>query len=422
LPEESILSDGFVRELMNVGDVDIVVGVPTYNDARSVGQVVQGVRAGLLKHFPRERSVIINADGGSRDGTQDIVKAAAISDLSVASDVHALRTLHSISTQYEGGPANGIAMHTILAATDLLQARTCAIVSPESTTLDPDWIERLLRPVLRDSKDLVLPIYRRPKFDGLLIRNLVYPMAKILYGCSVREPYPADFAFSGELGSQFLSQDIWNQEQGRRGTELWMTLWAAIGRRKLVQSFVGTKTRREDAPSDLVGAMRETAGTLFTSLDTYAAVWHSAPAPIEAPCLGCEPAVGEGPSRLNRKRLYDMFVFGVKELDPVFLSILTTPTHEELKRLAGLPEDTFSYSGELWARTVYEFATAFRKAVIGRDHIVQALVPLFRGRAHTFLTENRDASLEEMESNIESLCQAFEKEKPHLVELWDGGK
>ena len=88
----------------------------------SVGQVVQAVRAGLLKHFPRERSVIINADGGSRDSTQDMVRAAAISDLSVASDVHALRTLHSISTQYEGGPANGIAMHTILAATDLLQA------------------------------------------------------------------------------------------------------------------------------------------------------------------------------------------------------------------------------------------------------------------------------------------------------------
>ena len=79
MPDESILSDDFVRELMNVGDVDIVVGVPTYNDARSVGQVVQAVRAGLLKHFPRERSVIINADGGSRDGTQDLVKAAAIS-------------------------------------------------------------------------------------------------------------------------------------------------------------------------------------------------------------------------------------------------------------------------------------------------------------------------------------------------------
>ena len=422
MPEDSILSDDFVRELMNVGDVDIVVGVPTHNHARTVGQVVQAVRAGLLKYFPRERSVIINADGGSRDGTQDLVRAASISDLSVASDVHALRTLHSISTQYEAGPANGIALHTILAATDLLQARACAIVSPESTTLEPEWMERLLRPVFRDGNGLVLPVYRRQKFDGLLIRNLVYPMAKTLYGCSVREPYPADFAFSGELGSRFLSQDIWNQEQGRRGTELWMTLWAAVGRCKLTQSFLGTKTRREDAPSDLVGAMRETAGTLFSSLDAYTSVWHSTPEPVEAPCVGCEPAVAEEPSRLNRKRLHDMFTFGMQELDPVFLSILTTPTHDELKRLAGLPEDKFFYTGELWARTVYEFATAFHKAVIGRDHIVQALVPLFRGRAHTFLTENRDASADEMERNIESLCHAFETEKPHLVDLWDGGK
>ncbi len=407
---------------MNVGDVDIVVGVPTYNDARTVGQVVQAVRAGLLKYFPRERSVIINADGGSRDGTPELVRAASISDLSVASDVHALRTLHSISTHYEGGPANGIALHTILAATDLLQARTCAIVSPESTTLDPEWMERLLRPVFRDGKDMVLPIYRRHKFDGLLIRNLVYPMAKTLYGCSVHEPYPSDFAFSGELGSHFLSQDIWNQEQGRRGTELWMTLWAAIGRRKLAQSFLGPKTRREDAPSDLVGAMRETAGTIFNSLDAYTSVWRSVPEPVDAACIGCEPQADEEPSRLNRKRLHDMFTFGVKELDPVFLSILTTPTHEELKRIAALPEAKFSYSDELWARTVYEFATAFHKAVIGRDHIVQAMVPLFRGRAHTFLTENRDASAQEMERSIESLCQAFQTEKPHLVELWDGVK
>lgn len=422
MPDETILSDDFIHELMNVGDVDIVVGVPTYNDARTVGQVVQAVRAGLLKYFPRERAVIINADGGSRDGTQELVRAAAISDINATSDVHALRTLHSISTQYEGGPANGLAMRNILAATDLLQARACAIFSPESTTLEPEWIDRLLRPVFREGRDLVLPVYRRHKFDGLLIRNLVYPMAKALYGCSVREPYPADFAFSADLGSHFLAQDIWNQEQGRRGTELWMTLWAAIGGCKLSQAFLGAKTRREDAPSDLVGAMRETAGTLFSSLSAYSSVWQSTPEPVQAPCSGCEAAISEEHSRLNRKRLHDMFSFGVKELDPVFLSILTSPTHDALRALADLPEEKFSYSGELWARTVYEFAIAYHKAVIGRDHIVQALVPLFRGRAYTFLTDNRDASAEEVEHNVESLTQAFEHEKPRLLELWNGAK
>ena len=422
MPEVSILSDDFVRQLINVGEVDIVVGVPTHNDARTVGQVVQAVRAGLLKFFPRERSVIINVDGGSHDGTQDLVRAASISDQTYGSSVHALRTLHSISTEYEGAPASGIALHKILAAADLLQARACTVVSPESTTLDADWIEKLVRPVLRDGRDLVLPVYRRHKFDGLLIRNLAYPVTRSIYGCAVREPYPADFAFSGTLGSHFLAQDIWNQEQGRYGTELWLTLSTIANRYKVVQSFLGAKTRPDDAPADLVQAMRQTAGTIFNSLDFNASVWSSPVAPLEAPCLGCGPAIALDPLRLNRKRLFDMFKFGINELEPVFLSILSADTHDALRKLAGQPEDKFSYSAVLWANTIYEFAAAYHKAVIGRDHIVQALVPLFRGRAYTFLTENREASAEQVESNIESLCQTFERQKPYLVELWNGKK
>ena len=84
MAEESILTDDFLRELINVGEVDILVGVPTYNDAATVGQVVQAIRAGLLQYFPRQRAVIINADGGSKDATQDLVRAASISDFGIA--------------------------------------------------------------------------------------------------------------------------------------------------------------------------------------------------------------------------------------------------------------------------------------------------------------------------------------------------
>jgi glucosylglycerate synthase len=93
-----------------------------------------------------------------------------------------------------------------------------------------------------------------------------------------------------------------------------------------------------------------------------------------------------------------------------------------LKRIAAMPEESFSYPSDLWARTVYEFAAAYHRAVIGRDHVVQALVPLFRGRAVTFLTENRDASAEEVETNIESLCKTFEREKTYLLQCWNSGK
>jgi hypothetical protein len=59
---------------------------------------------------------------------------------------------------------------------------------------------------------------------------------------------------------------------------------------------------------------------------------------------------------------------------------------------------------------------------MSRDHILQALVPLYRGRMFTFLVENRTSSAAEVGNNIENLCLEFERLKPYLLELWNGRK
>src|SRR5438477_4511291 len=132
LEDESFLSDDFLRQLINVGEVDILVGLPPHNNARTVGSVVHTIRSGILRGFPRERAVIINADGGSRDGTPELVTGISIDDIRPTSDVYALRTLHSISTKYASSPAGGVALRTILAAAELLRAKACIVMSPES--------------------------------------------------------------------------------------------------------------------------------------------------------------------------------------------------------------------------------------------------------------------------------------------------
>ncbi len=422
MPEETILSDGFLRELMNVGEVDIVVGVPTFNHAATIGQVVQTVRAGLLQYFPRKRAVIINADGGSTDATPDLVRAASINDAQHAPGVSTLRTLHSISTRHDGGPSSGKALYSILAAADLLQASSCAIVAPDSTSIEPDWISRLLRPVLQESVDLVLPMYRRHKFDGLLVRNLVYPVCRAVYGQQVREPYPSDFAFSGRLGSHFFAQDVWEQEFGCTGVELLLTICGMSEKFKLVQTFLGTKLRVDHAPADLVPAMRQTVSPLFSSLERNGSSWTSTSETVPVPMIGGEPEVTLEPLRVNRERLHEMFTHGVSELGPILKAILSSGTLSELQRVATLPEGEGCYSNDLWVRTVYEFAASYRRAVISRDHIIQALAPLYRGKTYTFLLQNENATGGEIEANVEDLCQSFEKSKPYLLELWDGGK
>ncbi len=417
MAEETLLTDDFLRQLINVGEVDILVGLPTYNNAATIEPVLHAIQGGILKCFPRERAVIINVDGGSHDGTPQLVTGASIDDTWSASKVYALRTLHAITTQYAPNPEPGLALRTILAAADLLQAKACVVISPDSTTIEADWLQRLAQPIYKDNFDFVSPTYRRQKFTGVLMRNLLYPMTRAIYGYGVREPYATEFAVSSRLASDFLNKDGWNEEWNRSGAEVLLMITAVTGKYRTCQSFLGTKPQDRSA-TDLVEAMRITVGTLFSSLDSNFEVWSTHSGCQSVPTIGPESEVTLEPVTVDRPRLKEMFSTGIAELEPVFRSILTPSTLSELQRIATLELDAFRYPAEVWAKTVFEFAASYHKAVISRDHIIQALVPLYRGRALTFLLENENASGDDIEKNVESLCGEFERLKPYLLEIW----
>lgn len=418
MAEETLLADDFLRQLINVGEVDILVGLPTHNNAKTIEPVIRAIQTGILKCFPRERAVIINADGGSQDRTPELVVGASIGDVWSASKVYALRTMHSISTRYARSPEPGTALRTILAAADLLRAKACVVVSPDSTTIEPDWVQRLVLPVYNDNFDLVSPIYRRQKFEGALMRNLLYPMTRAIYGYRVREPYASEFAISGRLATDFLTKETWNDERSRIGAEISLTITAITGKYRVCQSFLGPKAQPDRSASDLVAAMRQTVGALFSSLDSSFPLWSTIAGSQPVPTLGAPSEVMLEPVRVNRKRLRDMFATGVAQLEPVFRSILSASTLFELQRIATLEVSEFNYPADLWAKTVFEFAASYHKSVISRDHIVQALVPLYRGRTLTLLLESRDGSEEDIEKSLESLCGEFERLKPYLLEVW----
>lgn len=418
MPEETLLSDEFLRQLINVGEVDILIGLPTYNNAGTIQQVTHAIQAGILKCFPRDRAVIINADGGSHDGTPQMVSGVSIDDVWSAKKVYALRTLHAISTEYASSPEPGRALRTILAAADLLQSKVCVIVSADEATIEPDWLQRLVNPVFYDNFDLALPIYQRQRFEGLLMRNVLYPMVRAVYGYRVREPFASDFAISSRLATDFLNRDSWNDEWVRIGPEISLTIASITGSYRICQSFLGTRAHTDPSATDLVLALRRTVGALFASLDPNFALWSKISSSQPVTSIDGHVEIAPEAVNINRERLRDMFAKGVSELDPVFQYILSPQTLAELHKVAALKIDEFHYPPDLWARTVFEFAASFHQSVINRDHIIQALGPLFRGRALSFLLEISDASEEQIEKNVESLCVEFERQKPYLLEVW----
>ena len=422
MAEETLLTDDFLRQIINVGEVDIVVGLSTHNHAKTIGPLTAAIQAGILKCFPRERVAIIDADGGSQDGTPELVAKASIDDMWREAKVYALRTLHSISVRYARAPDPGKALHTILAAADLLRAKACVLISPDSTTFEPDWLQRLIRPVYHDNFDLVCPVYTRQRSEGALVRNVLYPMTRSIYGCRIREPYGSEFAVSGRLATDFLGNGISNEDWGRMGPEMSITIMAVTSKYRVCQSFLGVKPYSTRDAHDMVAVMRRTVGALFSSLDSKFSVWSAISGSEAVPSFGTPVPVELEANRVNRKRLLEMFSTGVVQLEAVLRSILSPPMLTELQRIAALGINEFEYPAELWTKTIFEFAASYHKSIINRDHIIQALVPLYRGRSLTFLTENRDGPEQDIQTREESLCVDFERLKPYLLEIWPDRK
>ena len=75
MPKKSeILAKDTQKKLEELKEVDILVGIPSYNNARTIGHVVRAGEAGLSKYFSNYKAILVNSDGGSTDGTVTVAR------------------------------------------------------------------------------------------------------------------------------------------------------------------------------------------------------------------------------------------------------------------------------------------------------------------------------------------------------------
>jgi hypothetical protein len=422
LPEETFLPDDLLRQLMSVGEVDLLVAVSSQYAASTIGQAVRTIEQSFQQNFIRQRVVIVLFDGGKngQDGAATTEPANNEERKVRLPGITSLRTIHRVTANFSSPPSPGVALRTILEMADLLRARACAVFSAASTNLTTGSIANLLTPVYRDKYDFVAPLYSRHKYQGLLMRNLLYPMSRAVFGCGIREVFPAEWGFSGRLATYCLNQDVWHEEPIRAQPEAWMAITANSTDYRCCQVFLGEKSpaKKGGPGTDIVEVLRQTVGTLFWCLETQQSRWldHDNSQPV--PTLGPAQQLTAGATDMDRHRIFEMFRGGVTDLEPILGSILDPQTHSEIKSMLSLDEDKFRFKSDLWVRTLYDFAVAYHHAVINRDHLVQALAPLYRGMTHSFLAEHADSSPAEIESANDMLCQEFERQKPYLREKW----
>jgi len=417
--DDSLLTDDFLRQITAAGEVDILVGVPTLNNCDTIARLISAIRVGFVKYFPRERAALVNVDGGSRDQTPEIVKGTAAPDFRAFLASSPLRTTHTLTASYGAMQGKGGALQMILAAAELLRAKVCAIVSPDLESLTPEWIEALTRPIYREGFDFLAPIYQRHRFDGLLISHVLSPLLASAYGCEIEEPLGGEFAFSGRLASHYLSQDAWKEDLVRSVPEIWMVTTALVGDYRLCQAFLGPKIHSPKSPKpDLAATIRQVVGALFSCLEAHQSHWLARQGVKTVPLFGFEYDLDLPPIRVNRKRMLSTFLKGAAELDSILEPALSAPTLERIREIARVGCEGACFPDELWVKVVYEFAGAFHRSVINRDHLLQALTPLYLGRINSFLSEDHLASAIGARERTKKLRGEFETLKPYLAERW----
>ena len=417
--DPDILSPDVLARLVEVGHADIVVGIPSYQNASTIGHVVQAVQTGLAKYFPGAQSVVLNSDGGSTDGTQAVVTETSEPDTAVVLVSHPVRPIHRFSVPYHGLPGKGSAFRTVFRAADVLGAKACAVVDADLRSITPEWIHLLVAPVMDRGFDYVAPYYLRHKFDGTITNNVVYPVTRALYGQQIRQPIGGDFGMSLALVRHYLSQDVWDTDVARYGIDIWMTTTAICGGYSICQAFLGAKLHDpKDPGADLSAMLVQVLGTVFRLMETHADSWQSIEGSQPVAMVGFRYDVGLDPIRVNPQRMIDHFRRGVRDLESIWRTMFTSADLDQLKEAAARADGEFAIGDRLWARLVYALAAACHHRVPERDALVRATLPLYMGRVASFVIEMADADAGQVETRLDQLCAIFEQEKDYLRRRW----
>src|SRR5438094_2073994 len=367
-------------QLREIGEVDLLVGIPSYNNADTIGHVVRAVSVGLVKYFSNLRSVVVNSDGGSSDGTPDVVARTGV-DFGAMLISDRQSPLHKIITPYHGIPGKGSAFRTIFEIARRLNAKACAVVDSDLRSITPEWVELLIRPVLGEGYDYVAPYYLRHKYDGTITNSIVYPLTRALYGQRIRQPIAGDFGFSGKLAEHYLEKHVWESDVARFGIDIWMTTEAIASGARVCQSFLGAKIHNpKDPATDLSAMLVQVMGAVFALMEEQQFVWAEVKGSNPVKLFGFQYDVGVEPVNVNVDRMISSFRQGIADLSPIWREMLAPGTLEGVLLLKDCPLQAFRIPDGLWARLVYDVAVSYHHRVMPREHLLKAFTPLYLGR------------------------------------------
>jgi len=380
---------------------DIIVGIPSYNEADNISFVVEKCHAGLQKYFPDLKGTIINVDNHSPDGTG----RAFLNSVNTIPKIY-------ISTP-EGVRGKGNNFYNLFRKSVQLQAKAVVVVDADLRSITPEWIRDLASPILNHGFDFVTPLYSRNEYDGTITNNICYPLIYGLLGKDIRQPIGGDFALSGKLGNHYLSQN-WQETTRQYGVDIFMTLHAITGGFQIGQVGLGAKIHKPSAPK--LGPMfTQVVGTLFNTLLDNKWQWNSRLSIRKLPLFGRN--ILDDPQNLSVDYKSTKST-AIKEFTLHRKTLQSSLTPEVFSKVSVMFDSgKINIGTNLWAKIVYDLLYSYEQS--GRNpELIEAMKALYFGRVVSFIKRTLELNHVQSEEMIRRQARYFFRMRGYLLQKY----
>jgi glycosyltransferase involved in cell wall biosynthesis len=394
---------------------DVVVGIPSFNEVKTIGYVTRTAAEGLNDYFGDRKCIIVNCDNRSLDGTKEAFLGAQVPE--------------NIERKYlptsEGLRGKGNNFRNLFQFCQEAGAKITIVVDADLRSITSRWIKYLGKPI-EAGHDLVTPLYSRHQFDGTITNHLCYPLVFSLTGVDIRQPIGGEFAFSPKLCSYWLEED-WNEKVLQYGIDVFMSLSALFGNFRVCQTGLGNKVHNASAPK--LGTMfEEVVYTLFSLLIAHRTKWVSIwlkKGETTSWQMGVREVELCGLQKMNEAQKLTIDILDLKkkcrtEYETYHNLVKWYLSPYGYERVQDMYEmDYFDVDIMLWSQIVYNFLYIFDGAPeeVKMD-IINALKPLYFARSITFDYQTSRYSIDYAEEEVRKQAMAFMSQKPYLLGLY----
>jgi len=420
-----------------ISRADIVVGIPFYNEAESIGKVIERAVDGLEEFFPDKTCMLLCV--GSPEGKEALerikqieqsygnrlpIHSFLLSETRLNGRGWSVRAMMEIAAELHA--------HLIVLSADLLPRTN----GSRKAGFGPDWIKWLGTPSVEQEIDLAIPRYVYHHFDVAVQSHLAYPLITAAFGTRIRQPITGEYGLSYRLLRMCLRESAgWSEDVGKYGFDPWLVTTAIVSGARICEVGMGLKFHNPN-PGKQKMRFFQTAGALFDQIVSNDKWWRERGNVIAnvdtigAKEDGVPQRVGLDARQLvtNFRREFNRYH------EPLLSRILPEDIYAKLEMRADSSPETFYVSGADWARAVNAFLIAYAfETEFDRTDVLHGLYPVFMARFASFAREIEELKgcldplpveranrilRGETERKIDVQTNEFIRQRPELLRQW----